>query len=82
MQTQMTHKAIPFEVVMPLRYGYQPVSEMPLQRCNMNFLARFLLGGEFLECDFSGGLFCCKKQNQKKLSKNPGPKFGRPDLFP
>ena len=48
----------------------------------MNFLARFL-EGEFWEVNFSrvnfsGALFCWKRQNQKIRAKNSGPKFGRP----
>ena len=52
----------------------------------MIFLARFLGGifeGEFWDVNFSrvnfsGGLFCWKKQSQKIRPKNSGPKFGRP----
>ena len=59
---------------------------MALQRCNVNFLARFLgliLEGEFWDVnfsgvDFSGGLFDWKKQSQKIRPKNSGQKFGRP----
>ena len=62
------------------------VSQMALQRCNVNFLVRFLgwiLEGEFWEVNFSrvnfsGGLFCWKKQSQKNRPKNSGPKFGHP----
>ena len=36
------------------------------------------MGGEFLEGEFFGGLFCWKKQDQKIRPKNSGPEFGRP----
>ena len=62
------------------------VSQMALQRGNVNFLARFLgriLEGEFwevhfLRVNFSGGLFCWKKQSQRVRPENLGPKFGCP----
>ena len=53
------------------------VSQTALQRCNVNFLARLLEGEfwevNFLRVNFSGGLFCWKKE-----PKNSTPKFGRP----
>ena len=60
------------------------LSQMALQRCNVNFLARFLgwiLEGEFWEVNFSsksfsGSLFCLKKQSQKIRPKNSGRKLG------
>ena len=63
------------------------VSQMALQRCNVNFLARFLgwiLEGEFWEVNFSrvnfsGGLFDWKKNNRVKNSTQEfGSRFGRP----
>ena len=61
-------------------------SQMALQRCNVNFLARFLgwiVEGEFWEVNFSrvnssGGIFCWAKTEKIIWPKNSCPKFGRP----
>ena len=57
------------------------VSQMALQRCNVNFLARFLVEfwkGEFLEGEFFRGPLLLEKTVSKIRPKNSGPKFGRP----
>ena len=62
-------------------------AQWPPQRCNVNFLVRFLcwtLEGEYWEVNFLRGEFFWgliiwwKKQDQKTLHKNSGPNFGRP----